>query len=442
MLGFLRRGNPVKAAAVDTEANAGQQADALPALQDADEATPVSIADDLIDVRRVIAELSIEELCESADDYYRKLKRLDYHLAKPFAIADEMPEALLPFIYLLQGMDIVAGMRVLDFGAGTCWASRLLTQLGCEVIALDASAQALEIGRELYARQPVIGDQPAPQFSVFNGRTIDLPDASVDRIICLDAFHHVPNQAQALAEMSRVLRDGGVAGFSEPGPEHSKTPKSQYEMRMYRVVENDVVVEDIWATAQSVGFTDCRLSIWNPKPFTLSLAEFNDYLAGGEQNARFADAARGFMFQYRSFLLSKGARGTSDSRQRAGLSAHLKIELATQTVKAGDAFKAVATVTNTGSNVWLPATAGKGAVYLGVHLFDDKGALLDLDYTRYRLTPGGGRPIEPAETVTLELVIEAPAPGRYFFEFDLVSELISWFEHNGSPTVKHEIEVI
>src|SRR5437879_5980673 len=89
------------------------------------------------------------------------------------------------------GRFAAAGAVVLDFGAGSCWTSRYLSQLGCRVIALDVSPTALRYGQELYARQPLIGDRPAPRFLQFDGKRIDVEDASVDRILCLDAFHHV-----------------------------------------------------------------------------------------------------------------------------------------------------------------------------------------------------------------------------------------------------------
>ena len=398
--------------------------------------------DGLFDVRQLIAELSIKELCEAAEGYFRKIKDWEHYIAKPFADAGEMPELIVPFAQLVQGLQLVPGLRVLDFGAGTCWTSRMLTQMGCEVIALDVSPTALEIGRELYRRQPVAGDQPAPRFLEFDGRMIDLPDASVDRIICVDAFHHVPNPAETLAELGRVLAGGGIAGFSEPGPEHSKTPKSQSEMRLYRVVEDDVVIGDIWRQAQACGFTDLKLAVFNPKAFLISLAEFEEYLAGGEPNRWFADAARHYMLQHRSFFLFKGDTSASDSRRREGLRAELKIDLSAARVNEGEPLAFSAVVVNTGENLWLPTTAARGAVHLGTHLFDAAGALLDLDYTRHRLTPDAGRNIRPRETVSCAETINSPPRGRYVLEFDLVSEGICWFENNGSQTVKCEIEVV
>jgi ubiquinone/menaquinone biosynthesis C-methylase UbiE len=138
---------------------------------------------------------------------------------------------------VLEALRLKPGLTVLEFGAGTGWASRFLTQLGCRVILLDVSATALRIAQELYAR--CTGDRrssPHPSFSVFDGRRIDLPDGSVDRLMCLHAFHHVPNPAEMIAEFGRVLRPGGRAAFAEPGPTHSRAAQSQFEMRSYRVV--------------------------------------------------------------------------------------------------------------------------------------------------------------------------------------------------------------
>lgn len=398
--------------------------------------------DNLIDVRRLVAQLSVEELCEAAEEYFRNIKDWNYYLAKPFANAGEMPEMIVPFAQLVQGLQLVPGMSVLDFGAGTCWSSRLLTQMGCSVIALDVSPTVLKVGRELYARQPIVGDQPAPRFLEFDGRKIDLPDASVDRIICLDAFHHVPNAATILAELGRVLCEGGIAAFSEPGPEHSKAPQSQYEMRMYRVVEDDVVIGDIWRQAQAVGFTDLKLAVFNPKTLLISLAEFEEYLAGGEPNRWFADAARHYMLQHRAFFLFKGEATAFDSRRREGLRAELKIDLSAACVSEGQPFAFSAVIANTGENVWLPTTAAPGAVHLGVHLFNAEGTLLDLDYMRHKLTPGAGSKIRPGETVSYSGTINPPPRGRYFIEFDLVSEGICWFESNGSQTVRLGVEVV
>jgi SAM-dependent methyltransferase len=135
--------------------------------------------------------------------------------------------------------------------------------LRCATISLDASKAALTIGERLFREYPIVGKSVAPPtFLHFNGRHIDLPDASVDCIVCFDAFHHIPNQQEVLAEMARILKPGGIAGFSEPGRLHAQTPMSQKEMAEYDVLENDLVLEDVVALAYEAGFTafTCKLS--------------------------------------------------------------------------------------------------------------------------------------------------------------------------------------
>jgi len=45
---------------------------------------------------------------------------------------------------------------------------------------------------------------------------IDLPDASVDLVVCFGVLHHIPNVSHVLGEFSRVLCPGGWAVVREP----------------------------------------------------------------------------------------------------------------------------------------------------------------------------------------------------------------------------------
>jgi hypothetical protein len=145
----------------------------------------------------------------------------------------------------------------------------------------------------------------------------------------------------------------------------------------------------------------------------------------------------------RVFFLFKGeSSAPADSRQRSGLLAQLQVSLESDRVVAGGAFRLKVMVRNSGSTVWLPTTARIGAVHFGVHLFDHKDLLMDLDYFRHNLTPGGGREVLPGETLEFVAEVPTPPPGKYILQCDLVSEAICWFEHNGSPTVRLEVEVV
>ena len=360
-----------------------------------------------IDVRRLIAETSIEELNRKAEEYFASISDRDRHLAKPFASVEDTPSLLINFATLLQGLRLYPGLTVLEFGAGTGWLSRFVTQLGCRSILLDVSATALEMAAELFERMPVIGSQLAPQFLVFDGRRIDLPDASVDRIICFDAFHHAPNPGEVLHELARVLRPGGIAAFAEPGPNHSKSDQSQFEMQTYGVVENDVDIPSIWTAAQRAGFARMELAAFNATPFHLTHGEYEQLLAGGESYARWAEATRTFLRDVRDFFLYKTGETPIDSRGTEGLAATIGIEAAAE-YAAGEPLRVRATITNSGGAIWLPSGPNNGAVWLGCHLYDSTGQLVNLDYHRQPLSTAS---LAPGQTVSLTFELPAVGPG-------------------------------
>jgi SAM-dependent methyltransferase len=395
-----------------------------------------------IDVREFKKAMSVEELNRTAEAYFARVTSFDFHLAKPLWSADDAPELLNTFAHLLRGLQLLPGMTVVDFGAGSCWASRWLTQMGMAAIALDVSTSALKIGEALYARLPIIGERPKPRFLAFDGHRIDLADASVDRILCFDTFHHLLNPDEVLREMSRILKPGGIAGFAEPGPYHSRAPQSQFEMRNFRVLEDDIDLGEVWSSAKQAGFSRIRVALLSVPTYAVGISEFDDFLGGAtEATERFVQMTRAHMHDRRLFFLQKAGAAPLDSRSRAGLNAKLEVRLASATVKEGSPLSAQAVVTNSGRSIWLPRTAQIGGVQLGSHLLDASGKLLEHGYSRHALSPGEGRSIAPGETVTIDLQVPPPAKGRYVLEFDLVSGSVTWFSAQGAATVRLAIQV-
>jgi SAM-dependent methyltransferase len=397
--------------------------------------------DALINVGELIARTSIDDLNRTAEEYFASLKEWDHHLAKPFSKADETPPILTAVATLLQGLRLTPGMTVLEFGAGTGWLSRFLTQLGCRVILLDVSPTALRIAGELYERQPPIGERPAPQFLPFDGRRIDLPDGSVERIISFDAFHHAPNPDDVLREFGRVLKPGGIAAFAEPGPRHSRTPLSQFEMRTYGVVENDIDIHAIWRTAQTCGFRDLKLVVFHGPPFHVSLDDYEDLLAGGATSAKWVASTRVFLRDVRSFFLFKEGSERLDSRSTSGLASDVTATLVSSPAIEGQPIVVDATVTNRGSGIWLPSDAPFGGVALGTHLYDEGGKLITFDLHWERLTDPP-REIASGETVNVRMSLPPQPAGRYLLEVDCVASGVAWFAQLGSQPAQLALEVI
>jgi len=398
---------------------------------------------DLIDVRELMRTYSVTELNESAENYFKQhLISPQNYLKKPFLQVTESAHQLLAFTQMLNGLAPLPGMRLLDFGAGTCWATRFFADFKLDVIACDVSPSALEIGKQIFARNPVLGTPFKPNFLVFDGFKINLPDNSVDRISCFDAFHHVPNPDVVLRELARVLKPGGIAGFSEPGPHHSKSGQSQYEMKNYKVIENDIILGEIWDSAKAAGFTDLRIAINNPLFHSVDYPEFCHLVEkGGEPLRAYAEHIHANAVNEHIFFLYKGAPALPDSRKREGLAAELtlpvsEIECHPQAIVEGKVF-----ARNTGTNRWLPSAALFGPVKLGLHLKAANGTLLDINFERAKLP--GNKSVEPGEVVEISFVFKAPTEkGTYIVELDMVSEEVCWFEVNGSTVASMTLNII
>ena len=395
---------------------------------------------DLIAPADVARQYSLDELNDAADEYYRRVTDATPLMAKPFAYWHEAPQMLHDLGLLLGGMRMGKAMNVLDFGAGTGWLSRILAQLHCDVVSCDVSASALAIGRALFERYPPVGDESLPPaFLLFDGRRLDLPSESIDRIVSFDAYHHVPNPAQVIREFGRVLRTGGIVGFSEPGRFHSQSPQSQYEMRHHRVLENDIDINALFSAATGAGFT--RIAVKGLTDIEFSLDDYNAILSpagpSGSVKDRAWHAMASAMTNRSVFFLYKGD-AVLDSRAHDGLAHRLEVDRADVFTRATEPVRLRFHVENTGSARWL--SAGRqifGQVKLASHLATAEGQMLDVDFSREPLP----RDVAPGERLDIAVDVVFPDSGDFLLTFDLVAEGVTWFENLGSRPVQVRVHV-
>jgi ubiquinone/menaquinone biosynthesis C-methylase UbiE len=393
----------------------------------------------MIDPKDLMEQLSVKALCQTADDYFKCIQDPTALMGKPFSSLVEAPDILQNMGHILSGLRLGKTMTVLDFAAGTCWFSRLLNQLGCRTISCDASQAALELGKRLFSQYPIIGNLISePSFIHFDGHEIPLPSESVDRVICHDGFHHVPNQAEVLSELCRVLKSGGVAGFSEPGRFHSQSPQSQYEMKNYKVLENDIVLKDIFAIARKHGFTDLKVKVVSD--MEVSLVDY-ECLTSSKRNASLEDCilknVRQVMLNKTIFFLYKGAF-VPDSRSHIGLSHSIRTSKSLLSVSVGEEMLIPLQVCNTGTARWLHENIGQvGVVSIGTRLYGEEGNLVSVDFSRHALPSA----IEPGQVLEQDIRIRFDDVGSFSLSIDLVSEWICWFENVGSTPLSLQVNV-
>lgn len=96
--------------------------------------------------------------------------------------------------------DALAGLKVLDLGAGTGKLTAQLAALGVSVTAVEPDAEMLAALARLL---PSVPAYPG------SAEAIPLPDGSVDAVLCGQSMHWF-NLERALPEIVRVLAPGGV----------------------------------------------------------------------------------------------------------------------------------------------------------------------------------------------------------------------------------------
>ena len=382
-----------------------------------------------IDVKKLIEVYDVAEHARRADEYFKEFSLDRTEFRKPF-MGFETVHLVTNLGIVLGNLGFYPGMRVLDFGCGTGWLSQSLALMGCRPIAVDVSKRALELGKTFTAaKYPEIANQIT--YLPFDGLTLDVPDCSVDRVVCMDSFHHVANQDQILREIHRVLTVDGRAVFCEPGDQHSLAPESQYQMRTFGVIENDIVIDDVWQMARTIGFKDIKLSAFSLQPTLLSLAELASLqsleTATGVLKRAYDEVYKPLYTGARLFVLYKD-RETPDSRSRDGLAG----VVAAQVEDEGDDYRIFGTITNTGSTTWRASGGELGAVNLGFVLRHRDGtwdwnigraAFLDT-----ALSSGGVRKFETR--------LSKNRIGDAELHADLVAEFVTWFSQLSGTLVR------
>lgn len=112
------------------------------------------------------------------------------------------------FGWILQALDVKAGDKVLEYGAGEGQLSIMLARMGVDVAVIDIDerylkaidAQCASLGIHIELKQGEFGDG-------FEGKKFD-------RILFFEAFHHALEHQDVIKKLKSYLREGGSVVFS------------------------------------------------------------------------------------------------------------------------------------------------------------------------------------------------------------------------------------
>jgi SAM-dependent methyltransferase len=158
-----------------------------------------------------------EDATSAADDAeYRRRSTENWEHAAAGWISerDRMRERMVPVTdWLLDRLELQPGITVLELAAGPGDVGiRVAESLAGDgrVIVSDREAAMVEAAGRWAEERGAHGVETR----VLDAESLDLPDASVDRVVCRFGYMLVPDRAAAFRETRRVLSPGGRVAFA------------------------------------------------------------------------------------------------------------------------------------------------------------------------------------------------------------------------------------
>jgi len=158
-----------------------------------------------------------EDATSAAEDAeYRERSTLNWETAAAGweSERDRMRQVSAPVTdWLVDHLELRPGLTVLELAAGTgdvgIRVAETLAGQGRVILSDRAAAMVEAAGRWVTER-----GASGIELRVLDAESLDLPDASVDRVVCRFAYMLVPDRDAAFAETRRVLRPGGRVAFA------------------------------------------------------------------------------------------------------------------------------------------------------------------------------------------------------------------------------------
>ena len=135
---------------------------------------------------------------------------------------------------LIEELVIKPGDAILDVGGGT----GILLPMLYEAAGDKGKVVSLDIAEEMLKQARNNGYPSNIHYIHADAAAIPLASETFDLVICYSSFPHFPNKPRALAEMARVLRNGGRLAICHTDSRHAI---NELHKSIGHVIEHDTI---------------------------------------------------------------------------------------------------------------------------------------------------------------------------------------------------------
>lgn len=133
--------------------------------------------------------------------------------------------------------------RVLEVGCGEGYGTSVLSQGVGEITGLDLEQKVIDAANQSYGSHNC-------RYKVFDGSHIPFSDGEFDAVVSFQVIEHVPDDVSFLAEISRVLKPGGVLFLATPTRDYrlriGQKPWNPFHLREYSADQFSAVVGSVF----------------------------------------------------------------------------------------------------------------------------------------------------------------------------------------------------
>lgn len=133
--------------------------------------------------------------------------------------------------------NFVKGLKVIDFGCGVGYGSRMLGSDAENVVGIDISEEAIKQANEKYSSENV-------EFIVGDVTQTQLGEKDFDAGVCFEVIEHIEIPENLLREAGRIIKESGIFIGSTPnGAVRVSSLKNPFHVKEYTIQEFKALLE-------------------------------------------------------------------------------------------------------------------------------------------------------------------------------------------------------